>query len=71
MYPVKCVCIHRSAEFKHGPHTFQQQWLLKASAKQEKNWGIIFANVYKKYNMTETTRQIALTENKVPWDLLR
>ncbi|KAL4240201.1 hypothetical protein ACF0H5_000995 [Mactra antiquata] len=55
---------------KQGPNVAHVTWIKKV-CKDKDVWAQKYHNVYSKYSKTETIRQFAETESKVPWDLFR
>ncbi|XP_041364232.1 DNA-dependent protein kinase catalytic subunit-like [Gigantopelta aegis] len=55
---------------EHGPSKVHQKWTGKFW-DPKKQTAYMYAQVYLKYNKTETVREFRIKENKVPWDLSR
>nr|XP_034312493.1 DNA-dependent protein kinase catalytic subunit [Crassostrea gigas] len=68
-----CNLTEQEAKFvsgKQGPSSLHNSWIMKLS-KDPRDFPQGYMQMYLKYNMTETRRELQKKENIIPWDLSR
>lgn len=56
--------------YRQGPSSLHNSWIMKLS-KDPRDVQQGYMQMYLKYNMTETRRELQKKENIIPWDLSR